>query len=81
MKRIIAVAILILYFQPSTVVFVKKKTDKGAEWLLLTRAEDGSIEYAISHPDEATPDERKHNLWVAPTGPECLKKHPEVKEA
>jgi hypothetical protein len=52
-----------------------------SEWLLLTRAEDGSREYAIDHPNEATPDERRHSLWVAPIGLECLRQHPELEMA
>src|SRR5579863_6634506 len=52
---------------------------KNSEWFLLTRAEDGSCEYVIHHPNDATPDERRHNLWLAPVGNDCLRKHPELK--
>jgi hypothetical protein len=51
---------------------------RTAEWLLLTRELDGSVEYAITHPEDAPPAMRVHNLWVAPIGPDCLRKHPEL---
>ena len=58
-----------------------KPTNKGTEWLLLTRAEDGACEYAISHPDEASKKEIQAGLWLAPIGPQCLKEHPELQHA
>lgn len=47
--------------------------------LLLTSAIDGSREFAILHPSDATREERLANLWVAPIGSDCLRKHPELK--
>jgi len=48
------------------------------DWLLLSRADDGSFEFAILHPNDATAKEREAGLWVAPIGPDCLRRHPEL---
>lgn len=53
----------------------------NACWLLLIRATDGKEEYAISSPKDATVDELKGSIWVAPIGPDCLRKHPELHHA
>lgn len=50
---------------------------KGDNWLLLFRAEDGSREFAIGSTVGLTVDERR-SVWIAPIGPECLRKHPEL---
>jgi hypothetical protein len=57
------------------------KVDASAEWLLLARADDGKCEYAISHPSECTPEEIQSSLWVAPIGPGCLRRNPELQFA
>jgi hypothetical protein len=51
------------------------------EWLLLTRAADGACEFAISYPSDASADEIRSGLWVAPIGSECMLKHPELRHA
>lgn len=57
------------------------KVEEHCEWLLLTRAVDGGVEYAISHPLDARPAERKLNLWVAPIGRSCLRKYKSLRHA
>lgn len=51
---------------------------KGDNWLLLSRAADGSREFAIASPLHA---EEKRSVWIAPVGPECLRQHPELRFA
>lgn len=51
------------------------KDTAEADWILLTRAEDGAFESAILHPSDATDGERKAGLWVAPIGADCLRKN------
>lgn len=58
-----------------------QKTDVESEWLLLIREEHGREEYAISHPSDATLEEIRCALWVAPIGPDCLRRHPELRHA
>jgi hypothetical protein len=68
-------------FSPEHCCVCGKETRKGSEWLLLTRDVSGSQEYAISHPSDATIEEIRSSLWVAPIGPDCLRKHPELRHA
>jgi hypothetical protein len=56
-------------------------SSSAVAWLLLTRATDGSREYAISGPQIATHEELQSGLWIAPIGPDCLRKHPELHSA
>lgn len=53
-------------------------TEKPRKWLLLARASDGSEEYAVAHPNDTTPEERRAGLWVAPIGGNCLRKNPQL---
>jgi hypothetical protein len=57
-----------------------KEIASETDWLLLARAADGSFEFAILHPNDATLDERQAGLWVAPIGPDCLRKNSVLKE-
>lgn len=52
---------------------------KWSHFLLLVRAADGRCEYAISHPAEATEIEWSHGAWIAPIGPDCLAKYPDLR--
>jgi hypothetical protein len=68
-------------FSPEHCCVCGKPIGLHSTWLLLTRAADGACEYAISRPDDATVDEIKSGMWLAPIGPDCLRKHPELKHA
>jgi len=52
----------------------KKVTDSAA-WLLCCRDSSGQ-EYAISGPGE-----RVGEMYVVPVGPDCMRRHPELKGA
>lgn len=56
-----------------------KQVVATVEWLLCVREITGACEYAIKHPDDATSDERRNGMWVAPIGRDCLKKFPQLK--
>lgn len=57
-----------------------KSVGLKTEWLLATRETDGGFESAIHHPEDANPSERHgHDIWVAPIGSDCLRRHPEFK--
>jgi hypothetical protein len=55
----------------------------GSAWIIVTRATDGSAEYAIAHPADAFvedgdgPKPRK-NAYLKPVGATCLVRHPEL---
>jgi hypothetical protein len=57
-----------------------KKIEEPEFWLLLTRAVDGTQEFAISNPSEATKEERRDCLWLAPIGSDCLKRNPHLED-
>jgi hypothetical protein len=57
------------------------KERRARNWLLLCRAEDGVCEYAIGHVLDASLEEIKAGLWVAPIGSDCLEKYPELEHA
>jgi hypothetical protein len=54
------------------------RESRAKDWLLLTRAEDGRCEYVIGSIQDASLEEIKAGLWIAPIGPDCLKQHPEL---
>lgn len=56
-----------------------KPVSDPQDWLLLSRRDDGTFEFAILHPTDATADERQMALWVAPVGADCLRKNSELK--
>lgn len=56
-----------------------KSVSDPQNWLLLSRAEDGTFEFAILHPTDASAAEREASLWVAPIGSDCLRKNSALK--
>lgn len=56
-----------------------KSVTDPQDWLLLSRASDGTFEFAILHPTDATAQERETSLWVAPIGSDCLRKNTALK--
>jgi hypothetical protein len=59
-----------------------KPVNARTDWLLATRELDGGFESAIHHPDDAplcdSPN-KMPDLYVTPIGPDCLRRHPELR--